>query len=364
MSAEKIRTLAIAAAAALALFFPGGTEAMELPNVNVHGYIDLEYRQTTDDKFDVSSSDDPNLKNGAFDQHHFNLLFDTMVTPKLIVKGHIEMEHGLNPGAGASVELDYVFGEYIVSDQLIFRGGKMLTPYGLYNEIHDATPAYISVYIPETMYRARERGGFAFMPKWTTGLAANGELSEYFHQMGLDYIVYVGNGESRITTNENAEDDNPNKAIGGRVQFTGHNDVYQLGVSGYYGDKAVSSSVRALRHWTMIGHGILNVGALSVRGELAYSQLGDFEETAWHAQASYRMGKYTPYVRYQTIDPDLDVANDNWSTYIAGINVRLLDSLFLKVEWNHNDRQGANADIIDGEKEDYGEFRSALTLMF
>lgn len=137
------------------LFFGSSAWAVDFSATKFYGYIDLEYKQTTADKFDDTGPDDANLKNGSFDQHHFNLLVDVPVSPKLAMKGHIEFEHGLNQGIDSgNVVLEYAFGEYIVRDWLKLRGGKMLTPWGIYNEIHDATPAYLTVPPPGSLLQS------------------------------------------------------------------------------------------------------------------------------------------------------------------------------------------------------------------
>jgi len=361
-----VRVSVLAVLAALgAVLIPAPATAIDLDQLHVYGYIDLEYKQTTADKFDRSGPDDANMKNGSFDQRHFNILADFEVVPALIVKSHVEFEHGINPGVGdASVVLEYGFVEYVAREWLKARGGKMITPYGQFNEIHDATPAFLTVTPPDTLYRSEDYGGFTFIPKWITGAAAFGNIPVLQHHHDIDYIVYIGNGESRSTVNENEHDDNESKALGGRLQFTTHDESFHAGVSAYYGDRAISRARMAERHFTATAHANASFDAFTVRGEAAYSELGDWRETAWYLELSYRIGRLTPYVRYETLDPDTSVSSDGWTIMLAGVNVRALDILFLKFEWNQHDRGPANSDIITGEKDDYGEFRAALAVLF
>ncbi len=330
-----------------------------------YGYIDLEYKQTTGNKYDGSGEDDANMKNGAFDQHHFNILMEATVTSEIAAKAHLEFEHGIYPGAGdAAMVLEYAFVEYVKRNGLKFRWGKMLSPWGIYNEIHDSTPAYLSVYPPELFYRSGTKGGFALIPKWITGMTALGGVPTGISHTDIDYIVYIGNGESRVTINENEHDDNQNKAVGCRLQLTDHDEAYQVGISAYYGDKATSRDKLSETHWTTVFHADFNWREGNLRGEYGRSVLGTQTETSWYVQTSWRFGRYTPYLRYQTLNPHEEGNDEDWTIYLAGVNVKVTDYLFYKIEWNEHKRGSNNRDIVTGEPLEYGEFRSALTLLF
>ena len=76
-----------------------------------------------------------------------------------------------------NVALEYGFVEYAVSDLLKVRFGKMFTPFGIFNEIHTAKPAFLSVKEaagtnkPERIVEA----GYRFFPRWGTGIALRGD---------------------------------------------------------------------------------------------------------------------------------------------------------------------------------------------
>jgi len=108
----------------------------------------------------------------------------------------------------------------------------------------------------------------------------------------------------------------------------------------------------------------INLMDINLRGEYGQSELGDRGEITWYTQASYRINRFTPYLRYQTIDPDTGFEDDNWTSLLAGLNIMVNDNLFFKVEWNENRRGSNNVEIIHEGKEDFGEFRSAFTLFF
>ena len=343
----------------------GAGHAAKLDAINIYGYFDLDYRITTGDRYSKSGPDDPNLKNGAFDQRHLNILTDIMVSPNLSLRTHIEFEHGIHPSAdSASVVMEYGFGEFALSDALKIRGGKILSPYGLFSEIHDATPAYLAVSLPETFYRAEFKGGHMLVPKWMTGFAILGELSILSSRHNVEYVVYVGNGESRFTTNESSQDDNPNKAIGCRVQFISSREIFIIGVSSYFGDRAISPEEMRIPHIAFAGHASLTWKEINLTGEFGRSQMGSVTENTWYVQSSFRVGKFTPYVRVQVMDPSDVEPEDFWTVYVAGVNLKVTDALFVKVEWDENARGRRNNDIISGEARNFGEFRASFTLMF
>ena len=342
---------------------PSGAAGMD--SINIYGYFDLGYNITTGNRYSKSGPNSPNLKNGAFDQRHLNILTDIMVSPNVALRTHVEFEHGIHPSAdSASVVMEYGFGEYTYSDTLKIRGGKMLSPYGIYSEIHDATPAYLAVSPPETFYRAEFKGGHMVVPKWSTGLAILGELSLFSSRHDVDYVIYVGNGESRFTTNESEQDDNPNKSLGARLQFISAGEVLVFGVSGFMGDRALSLEEMRVPHIAMTSHLSLTWKGANLTGEFGRSQMGSVTEITWYVQASVRVGRVTPYARVQVIDPNDTTPDDFWTVMLGGVNIRVTDAMFVKMEWDENQRGKRNTDIISGESRNFGEFRAAVTLMF
>ena len=347
------------------LIFAGTSHAADLDSINIYGYFDLDYRITNADRYSKSGPSDPNLKNGAFDQRHMNILTDIMISQNIALRTHVEFEHGIHPSAdSASVSMEYGFGEYAFSDTFKIRGGKMLSPYGILSEIHDATPAYLTVSPPETFYRAEFKGGHMIMPKWTTGLAVLGELSLFSSRHDVEYVVYMGNGESRFTTNESEQDDNPNKSLGARIQFISAGEVMIAGVSGFMGDRAISQEEMRIPHIAVAAHASFNWKGANLNGEFGRSQMGSVTEISWYVQTSLRIGRFTPYARVQTIDPSDTTPDDFWTVMLGGMNVMVTDAMFFKMEWNENQRGKRNLDIISGEARNFGEFRASVTLMF
>jgi hypothetical protein len=336
--------------------------AVTWDNVHFHGYFDFQYLHNTK----AEGPDDPSapdMSNGAFDFRHLTFLFDVSVMQELVIKANMEFDHAVDTELGyGGFILEYGFAEYMFTDWLKLRAGKALTPYGIFNEIHDAAPAYLSVSVPDSVYKADKRGGFSLIPKWITGLYALG-MTNPCDGCDLDYTIFIGNGES-VGYNEAQFDSNPNKAVGGRVQLSLADDKYMAGVSAYYGDKAVSPTNLAENHWAYVLSLAYNLSDFSLKAEYGQGKLGPRAEYGWYVQPSYKIGRYTPYVRAQSSDPDDRKADDYWNTYLAGLNIQVNKQMFLKFEWRENTRGKNNNDILTPGNEDFGEFKSSVTIYF
>jgi len=85
-----------------------------------------------------------------------------------------------------NILLDYAFAEYMVNDYLIFRGGKVKQPFGLYNEIVRVGTTRPFTLLPQSVYGPQAMTGVAYK-----GLGIGGK---YFtdSDWGFEYDVYGG----------------------------------------------------------------------------------------------------------------------------------------------------------------------------
>lgn len=353
--------VALVSAVLLPLGSAGSADAVDLSKVTLNGYVDLEYSQSS------NGADNPN---GAFHQHHLSFLMDVPVDERISGHFHIEFDHGVNTAAanGGDIIVEKSFIQYFYTDRLQLRFGKVLTPFGYFNEVHDATPVFLSLGIPRTIYRQNERGGISMFPKWTTGVNVLG-VKEYGDTI-VDYIFYVGNGENIATVNESEHDSNRNKAFGGRVALQA-GQLTSMAVSFYRGEKAISASNLAINHFTwgaMFATGIGDWGGLV---EYAKSDVGGVVDTGMYGQLSYSLSKQvTPYYRYEQTDPDIATAGDTWTEQIIGVNYMPLQNLIFKAEVADHVRGSGNGDIGSDPNtsvpnpKDYLDYRFAVTLFF
>lgn len=339
----------------------GNAHAIDLSKATINGYVDLEYIQSS------NNAGDPN---GAFHQHHLSFLMDVPVDERISGHFHIEFDHGVNTAApnGGDIIVEKSFIQYFHTDRVQFRFGKVLTPFGYYNEVHDATPVFLSVGIPRTIYRQDERGGTSMFPKWTTGVNMLG-TGEYGDTV-VDYIVYVGNGENIPTVNDAEHDSNRNKAFGGRIAVQ-QGELTSVAVSFYNGEKAESASSLTTPHTTwglMFATGIGDLGGLF---EYARSDIGGMVDAGAYGQLSYTVNKYcTPYYRYEWTEPDNRTANDAWVEQIIGVNVMPAENIIFKMELADHVRGANNRDIgVDPATaipypKNFMDLRFAVTLFF
>lgn len=328
--------------------------AAELGNLRINGFFDLEYEKA------YSSGNSAGDTKGSFDQQHFNILLEFPVSNAASVKGHIEYEHGpqlSGDSAGTGdINIEWSYLEYLVNNNLKLRGGIILTPFGLYNEIHDATPTYVFIRIPWSIYNADLTGGFAMFPKVSTGINI---LGNYFSDsiFNISYTLYIANGENRV--NNGAEkDDNSNKAIGGRLMVA---PVDGLNIGGsFFTDKIGKSGDN---HFSWLASFDYIIHPLQLRAEYASSEITGMTgitETSWYGEASYMIRKFSPYVRYNKFDPDISKSDDEWTCLIYGLAYKIQPNLILKVENRQIYGSAGNSDV----QSDYNEAGVAITAAF
>lgn len=348
--------------------FQGAVLAFESDNIHFYGYLDMEYN-----KADRHWSATRDFQNGSFDAHHFNLVMEAKVNEKLSVASMVGLEHGLDQSAVAfdngRIVIEYAFGQYAFNDYFKVRAGKMLTPYGLLNEIHDATPALLTIEAPMTLYVTEQRGGEAVFPEWSTGVAATGNIF-LLDDMALDYIFYLANGENTGRTNEAEHDDNENKAFGGRVLFSPW-DFLTLGFSFFRGDKAIRLNPSLNKTHASYGFSVgFEWENFNLSGEFFDSKIRNVEEQASYVQASYTLfGRITPHIKYEFLnillsDNEKDnLGLDDWHDLGVGINFKVIDGLFLKAEFHNYLMGGANSYVTKDIRR-YNEIMGQVAIAF
>jgi hypothetical protein len=352
------------------------TTAGESFQLNGYSSFEFERQVTTQGEGD---------KYGSFDADLFDLVANWRASDRLRVAADVTWEHGAATEDGrGNAAVEYAFVEYSVGDWLRLRAGKLFTPFGIYNEIHTAKPAFLSVKEPFATNRTDKWGTpVRIYPRWVTGLGAFGNGSTPLGE--LDYALTVSNGEQYqydgkfdITGNPFEEDSNRQKAVAARVRLATAANV-EVGLSGYLdtttlfdvgADEYFQGTVRQVAYglslkWTLpspaIGVELEFVGAdftpsplLKDSVDLAYP--GDPIDTRttkgatamvfWHATDAL-----TPYARFEWLDPDDDLSSDTISLLLAGVNVRVAGGLFLKAEGDYtmaekNSRYGDGSDGV------------------
>lgn len=141
------------------------------------------------------SSDGKGDPNGSFDADLFDLVLNFRPTDRLRVAADITWEHGVaSEEHFGNAAIEYAFGEYAVSEALRFRAGKMFVHFGIYNEIHTAKPATLTVKEPQSTNKNHKFSSeLRFYPRWLTGIAITGRRT--IGGVDVDYIAQLANGE-------------------------------------------------------------------------------------------------------------------------------------------------------------------------
>lgn len=315
----------------------------EQGKLKTYGYFDMEVEAT----FKKNDSEP-----WSFDQHHFNFISIYSINDQYRVFSEVEYEHGPSLSESESSGKIYLakgFLEYKHSDALKLRVGKFLTPFGIYNERHDATPTFLPTALPHSVYGKHE---FAtgikdrLFAKFATGIQVVGSL--YPGDWETKYHLYVSNGRGGEPA---GSDDNSNKGLGGRLVVSPPAIDLSLGAS-YYTDKHgldshtvqrslgfdVEFDLKNLHLETeLLSHWLETVDTISGIPDGRFRNM-----LGWYAMAAYTFAdKVTPFLRYEYSDHDSNASSLSEKILALGINVALNSRVYLKNEMHFHDDHSA-----------------------
>lgn len=300
--------------------------------IGPHGYLTFEA--------EIGNKDSVSRR-GTFDLHHFNLLGNYLINPQARVFGEIEWEHGADTEeeeAGRSfgiVRIERAWFEYAFLTKFKLRFGKFLTPYGIYNEIHDAAPAFDTSILPRSIYGQHENpfgDSQKFYSKFSLGVQALGTFD--YHGAQFKYQIFLANGRG---DNAFEQDDNSDKAFGLRIQSDIPGMGLKLGYSFYTGKNGLAENTRQTSHaWDLrfefnklrisgeYAHSILDNGNTAARGLRANAIYG---EIAYHI-----FGRQTLLVRYDIFDSDRQISNDLEKDFTIATSLQIIHQVVAKAE--------------------------------
>jgi hypothetical protein len=330
--------------------------------IKINGYGSLEFEKQLGD----TGKGDPN---GSFDSDGFDLVLNVLPSERVRVAADITWEHGAATEVDrGNVAVEYAFAEFLVSDWLRVRGGKMFIPFGLYNEIHTAKPLFLSVKEPFSTDKTDKLGSpIRFFPRWGSGISVLGGGRVFGRD--LDYVAQVSNGES-VFVNPYEEDDNTAKALAARVRYHVLPSL-ALGVSLYHDrfTEPTEDGEPGDGRGTLASYGVTAAWDGKPAGaELAYlwgsidaSADASLSRTGLEAMVWANLGRFRPYLRYEWHDPNSDKADDVASMLIGGVNVRIEGNLFLKAELDRFVSDAGNSKLKGA---DFTEFKASLAYGF
>ncbi|MBL4868116.1 MAG: hypothetical protein JKY67_17260 [Pseudomonadales bacterium] len=332
-----------------------------LENISLNGYLSVEYEKNI-------GGDDEGDKNGSFDMDLMDLVFNIQATDKLRIATDLTWEHGAaSEDNRGNVAVEYAFAEYTAADNTKIRIGKMFTNFGIYNEIHTAKPATLTVKEPLSTNKNNKLGSeIRFYPRWLMGIALVGTYQ--VSQIHGDYVIQLSNGETEDEdVNPFEEDDNTHKAINGRIRI-GYTDTVQFGFS-FYMDSMEDPNTNG--RIDLNSYGIQaeweNVEGTGLEfefvvGEENYSMANKLTRNAYTLMAFQRLhDKYTPYLRYEYLEPDDNTSDDTGSVLILGINILVDENMFVKLEVDRFSTEANNAKFNGAS---FTEFKASLSIGF
>ncbi|MFQ5864001.1 MAG: porin [bacterium] len=344
----------------LLLHLSGSMSVAQDSRLHFYGYFDVEIE---------GSNKDAAGKRWTFDQHHFNVVTIYRLDDRFRVFGEIEWEHGVQHEAGGSnssglIALERAWLEFKYSDAFKVKVGKFLPPFGIYNLKHDASPTFLSTFLPNSIYGkhnntlGKKQRLFA---KFATGVQVLGTL--FANQWQGEYYLYLSNGRG---PDPGSKDNNSNKAVGGRFVVSPPVEQLRFGLS-FYTDK--NGDANNTEQTTLAFDAALNYSNVQIEAEFFLPKLEKVDTTGtpngtfqtgigYYVQGAYTfIDKLTPFARYDFFDPDDDTTDDGETDIVLGINFSVNPKVYLKSEIHFLSFQNPNT-------KSYELFVSAITVAF
>ena len=310
-------------------------------------------------------------KFSSFDPFIFAVITDVNFDEKTLVRLQVNYEHGpyieletennggkeLESAAYGEISATSAYVQYTVAEYLRICVGKFFAPIGFYNQI-GYSPTYASLKTPAASVYKKGGGpseDLLFFQRQAAGLWLNGNVSVLGQY--LSYDAYYVNGRAfEIQT-----DVNSHKSIGGRLKYeinTGglsivpvvslYNDEYNAGALDAPDYKAQFSVIPALE---------INAGDFNLKGEVSLSRISkggaaEKEFTAFYAETQYTFAEmFTPFLRFEFLEPDTKTAGDRVMESTAGIlyHLRLWTSLIkAQVRYHQSENDSSPSYLIYG----------------
>jgi hypothetical protein len=335
--------------------------AIDSDRISLNGYSSFEIERQVEDEGEGLG--DPN---GSFDADLFDLVLNIQVDDRIRVAADVTWEHGAASEDGrGNVALEYGFVEYVFDDALKVRFGKMFTPFGIFNEIHTAKPAFLSVKEAASTNKAERivDGSYRFFPRWGTGVGIRGGL--FFGEGYLDYDLLIANGD-QDETNPYEEDNNQAKSWTARLRYE-VSDRLRVGTSFYYDKLSGPTFDHLVSEGLQVEYdtGTLRILAEAVLGSMDLDAGSAIKQLGWFIQPSYRMDSgLTPYTRLEFVDPDRDADDDRGFSLVIGMNYETSGGLTFKVEENYFKGGNESGGLRNLPGRDYSEIKAAVVLGF
>lgn len=297
--------------------------------VSIGGYGEFLYENYSDERQDGL----PSGRTDQFDALRAILYVGYKFNDRLLFNSEIEVEHA------DEIFLEFAYLDYLLTDNVGLRGGMLLAPLGMVNELHEP-PIYLGTERPVTENRI-------IPTTWReNGVGLFGATDRF------DWRVYVMNSLDGAGFDDDGIRGGRQKGaralaedfgVAGRLDYTGHQGLI-LGASAYLGETAQNRELNGeevegqLLVWDL--HADYKVKGWDFRALVAGARIDDAAELnqlngltgadgvgeemlGWYVQAGYDVLRNTasthqliPYLRYEQVDTQSGVA-DGFSANLA-----------------------------------------------
>lgn len=269
---------------------------------------------------------------GTFDFSAYNLLIKANPADRFQVWLELFSSSQLDD----SVILEWAFGEYVFSDRIHVKFGKMPAAIGIYNEMRNVYPMLPLSLLPAFYTEATE-----FSPANLKGLGLSGRAT--LVGLELEYDLFGGTSYFSHSTNTRRYE----YMTGGRLWINTPNRMFRFGQTLFSGTEMPSTGATAgqrirmstyipsIEYFSPIG--------LNVRGELGlhYHQgelknPKDPRRLGYYVEATYMIAdRLMPVVRYDVYYPrrrDVNTTADFQKDVTVGFNYNLTEFLVWKAD--------------------------------
>ncbi|MFC5051941.1 hypothetical protein ACFPK9_15165 [Rubritalea spongiae] len=299
------------------------------------------------------------------DPHRIVLFADFQFTDNLKLVTETELEHSLEKrrhdasftSTGVELKLEQAYLEYTFSDDLVAKGGLILAPVGVINEVHEPTTFYgverpnVEVRIIPTTWTLLGLGvtqnvgtdwqldGMFHGGNDTRGGSIRGGRSSY----GIDLFTVNSDG-NRFNQN------NDSWAFTGRAKYTGIQDL-KLSASLQYQSDMDSSASGTQDGVLGEVHGVYRKGgfqfiALGSAWEIDVESEGD-SQWGYYLEPSYawdtfigKVGVFGRFSQYEYADLAVGSSSKKYTEYNLGGNYWINENLVVKADYLNQEIKG------------------------
>ncbi len=353
--------------------------------VYLGGYTELEYHSFRDDPLGIPE---------GFRAHRTNLFTFAEVSDRIRFGAEIEFEHE-EPGEDLEIKVEMAFIDWVIFEELTFRGGVILVPLGRINVNHDGPvreltdrPMVSTFVIPTTLSDAGVGVVGTLRPAGAVALAYEAYVVNGFELLDANGQMAAPIGEREQLLREGRPslggDFNEHPSTTGRVGVTLF-DALTAGGSwnvGTYDERGDNVLTILAADLSVAAKGFAVEGEFAWAGfeRDAFARTAGIPDVFWgfYAQASYSFGppaglrrvvpsvfddpsaSFTLVVRYDWIDLDDDISD----AIEPGVNFRPFSDTVLKFSYRFGMRGVGASRISGGEGFDDSGFVFGFTTYF